>query len=90
MSSNVRGSDGILGSLRAVDGKGLVRMEDRLPAGVDDVWLALTDPSRLACWLGEIDGELRLGGEFRAHFLASGWKGTGRIEASTRRVGSLF
>lgn len=70
-----------LGSLRSVDGKGIVRMEDRLDAGIDDVWSALTDPARLARWLGEIEGDLRVGGEFHAHFLASDWKGTGQIEA---------
>jgi uncharacterized protein YndB with AHSA1/START domain len=32
-------------------------------------------------WLGEIEGDLRLGGEFRAHFFSSGWEGTGRVEA---------
>ncbi|HJU37683.1 MAG TPA: SRPBCC family protein [Gaiellaceae bacterium] len=74
-------SDRILGTVDTADGKGRVRMEDRVATGIDDVWSALTDPSRLARWLGEIDGDLRAGGEFRAHFLASGWKGTGRIEA---------
>ena len=38
-------------------------------------------PRRLAGWLGEVEGDLRLGGEFRAHFFASGWEGTGRVEA---------
>ena len=47
---------------------------------VDDLWSALTDPQRLARWLGEVDGDLRQGGEFRAHFFASGWEGTGRVE----------
>jgi uncharacterized protein YndB with AHSA1/START domain len=71
----------ILGSLRSGDGKGIVRMEDRLDSSIDDVWSALTEPSRLARWLGEIEGDLHVGGRFRAHFLASGWRGTGRIEA---------
>ena len=70
----------ILGSLRADDGDGAVRMEDRLDSPVGDVWSALTDPVRLADWLGEVEGELRPGGEFRALFVASGWTGTGRIE----------
>jgi len=81
MSRDVITSDRILGSLLRVDSKGVVRMDDRLDAGIDDVWSALTDPSRLAHWLGEVEGDLRLGGEFRARFLASGWNGTGRIEA---------
>jgi uncharacterized protein YndB with AHSA1/START domain len=36
---------------------------------------------RLARWMGEVEGDLRLGGEFRARFFASGWEGTGRVEA---------
>ena len=71
----------ILGSLRAADGKGVVRMEDRLDTDIDDVWSALTDPSRLARWYGEVEGDLRLGGEYRARLHASGWEGTGRVEA---------
>jgi uncharacterized protein YndB with AHSA1/START domain len=70
----------ILGSLRSVEGKGVVRMEDRFDTDIDDLWSALTDPRRLASWLGEVEGDLRLGGEFRARFFASGWEGTGRVE----------
>jgi uncharacterized protein YndB with AHSA1/START domain len=81
MTNNTRAGDRILGSLRAAEGKGVVRIEGRFDADIDDLWTALTDPSRLARWLGEVDGELRLGGEFRAHFFASGWRGTGRVEA---------
>src|SRR6476660_2244008 len=81
MTSNARGSNRILGSLRSADGKGIVRMEDRYDTDIDDLWAALTDPRRLARWLGEVEGDLRLGGEFRAHFFASGWEGTGRVEA---------
>src|SRR5215470_11966193 len=73
--------DRILGSLRTVDGEGVVRMEDRFDNTVDDVWSALTDPGRLEQWLGEVEGDLRVGGEFRAHFSATGWEGTGRVEA---------
>ena len=80
MTSNVPASDRILGCLRSAEGRGIVRIEDRLRARVDDVWSALTEPGRLADWLGEVEGDLRLGGEFRAHFFASGWEGTGHIE----------
>ena len=45
------------------------------------MWSALTDPSRLARWYGEVEGDLRLGGEFRVRVFASGWEGTGRVEA---------
>ena len=81
MTSDARGSNRILGSLRSADGKGIVRMEDRYDTDIDDLWSALTDPGRLARWLGEVEGDLRLGGEFRARFFASGWEGTGRVEA---------
>ena len=80
MTSNARGSGRILGSLRSVDGKGVVRMQDRYSTDIDDLWSALTEPRRLARWLGEVEGDLRLGGEFRARFFASGWEGTGRVE----------
>lgn len=70
----------ILGTLRAADGKGIVRLEDRFDTDRDDLWSALTDPQRLARWLGEVEGDLRQGGEFRARYFASGWEGTCRVE----------
>jgi uncharacterized protein YndB with AHSA1/START domain len=81
MTSDGRPRDRILGSLESVDGKGVVRMQDRFDTPVDEVWSALTEPHRLAGWLGEVEGEFRIGGEFRARFFASGWEGTGRVEA---------
>jgi Activator of Hsp90 ATPase homolog 1-like protein len=81
MTSNAPGSNRVLGSLRSADGKGIVRMEDHYDTDIDDLWSALTDPRRLARWLGEVEGDLRLGGEFRARFFASEWEGTGRVEA---------
>jgi uncharacterized protein YndB with AHSA1/START domain len=70
----------ILGILRSADGTGVVRMKDRFDTAIDDLWSALTDPCRLARWYGEVEGDLHLGGEFRAHVLSSGWEGTGRME----------
>jgi uncharacterized protein YndB with AHSA1/START domain len=81
MTSNTRGGNRILGSLRSADGKGIVRMEDRYDTDIEDLWSALTDPERLARWIGEVEGDLRLGGEFRTHFFASGARSTGRVEA---------
>jgi uncharacterized protein YndB with AHSA1/START domain len=81
MTSNTRGGSRILGSLGSAEGKGIVRMEDRLDTDIDDVWSALTDPSRLARWYGDVEGDLRLGGEYRARLFSSGWEGTGRVEA---------
>jgi len=48
MTSNAHGGGRILGSLGSAEGKGIVRMEVRLDTDIDDVWSALTDPSRLA------------------------------------------
>jgi uncharacterized protein YndB with AHSA1/START domain len=81
MTSTEGGGDRILGSLRSADGKGVVHMEDRFDTDVDDLWTALTDPGRLARWHGEIEGDLRVGGEFSARWFSSRWEGTGRIEA---------
>jgi uncharacterized protein YndB with AHSA1/START domain len=79
MTSNAAAGNRIVGTLRTADGKGVVRMEDRFDTGIDDLWSALTDPGRLARWLGEFEGDLRLGGEFRARFF-DGWEGTGRVD----------
>jgi uncharacterized protein YndB with AHSA1/START domain len=80
MTSNAHAGPRILGSLRSADGKGVVRVEDRYDTDIDDLWSALIDPGRLARWLGEVEGDLRLGGEFRARFFATEWEGTGRVE----------
>ena len=74
------GDASVLGSLHSVDGEGVVRMEDRLDTGIDDLWGALTDPDRLAHWYGEVEGELSPGGEFRVRVILSGER-TGRVEA---------
>ncbi len=81
MTSKARAGDQILGSLRSADGKGVVRMESRLDTDIDDLWSALTDPQRLARWYGEVEGDLRHGGEYRFRLYASGSEGTGRVEA---------
>ena len=85
MTSNAGGSGRILGSLRSADGKGIVRMEDRYDTDIDDLWSALTDPRRLARWLGDIDGDLRLGGEFRARFLPADGKVLGAWKRASPR-----
>ncbi|NUR06006.1 MAG: hypothetical protein HOQ45_03235 [Nocardioidaceae bacterium] len=51
----------VLGTLRAADGTDTVRLEDRFDTDVDDLWSALTEPDRLARWLGAVDGDLRPG-----------------------------
>ena len=74
------GDASVLGSLHSVDGEGVVRMEDRLDTGIDDLWGALTEPDRLAHWYGEVEGELSEGGEFRVRIALSGER-TGKVEA---------
>src|SRR3954447_8143511 len=80
MTGKTSGGVRILGSLGSADGLGIVRIEDRFDTDLDDVWSALTEPERLARWYGKIEGELRVGGAFRARLHASGWEGTGRVE----------
>src|SRR5215475_12852698 len=70
----------VLGNLHSLDGEGVVRMEDRFDTGIDDLWGALTDPDRLARWYGEVEGDLRLGGEFSLRITLGGPR-IGRVEA---------
>jgi len=81
MTGNPPPGTRILGSLRSADGKGLVRIEDRYDTDINDLWSALTDPARLARWYGQVEGDLRLGGQFRLYLEADEWDGTGRVEA---------
>jgi uncharacterized protein YndB with AHSA1/START domain len=81
MTSSTGPGPRILGSLRSADDKGIVHLEDRFETDVDNLWSALTDPGRLARWYGQVEGNLRPGGEFRARVFASGWEGTGRVDA---------
>ena len=73
-------SPGIIGTLRSLgDGKGAVRMEDVYATDIEDLWSALTDPARLARWIGDVQGEFRLGGRIQARFTSS-WEGPAQIE----------
>jgi uncharacterized protein YndB with AHSA1/START domain len=79
MSNDTRADKHVVGTLRSVDGTGVVRMEDRYDTGIDDLWSALTEPQRLARWIADVEGDLRVGGEFQANF-TSGWEGSGRVD----------
>ncbi len=81
MTSNPRPGSRILGSLRSADSKGVVRIEDRYDTDIDDLWSALTDPRRLARWYGQVEGDLRPGGEFRLYLESDDVEGAGRVEA---------
>lgn len=71
---------GVEGTLHTTGGRGRVRMERMIDTDEHDLWSALTDPARLARWYGEVEGDLRAGGDFRAQVLASGWQGSGRVD----------
>jgi uncharacterized protein YndB with AHSA1/START domain len=79
-ASEKRPGTHILGSLRSADGTGIVRIEDRYDTDTGGLWSALTDPFHLARWHGQVEGNLRPGGEFRLYLEADDWDGTGRVE----------
>ena len=51
MSNDTRSGSGVVGTLRVVDGRGVVRMEDAYDTDIEDLWTALTDPRRLSRWI---------------------------------------
>jgi uncharacterized protein YndB with AHSA1/START domain len=71
----------ILGRLWSADAAGVVRIEDRYDTSIDDLWEALTDPGRMARWYGQVEGDLRQGGEFRTYIEGNDIESTGRVEA---------
>jgi uncharacterized protein YndB with AHSA1/START domain len=81
MTNDARPGTRLLGSLRSADGTGVVRIEDRYDTDIDDLWSALTDPARLARWHGQVEGDLRPGGEFRLYIASDDIEATGRVEA---------
>ena len=92
MTHHVHPASPVLGSIRADgDGTGTVRMESLYATDPDDLWSALTAPDRLARWIAQVDGDLRVGGAISTSF-TSGWEGPGRIdvcEAPARLVVTL-
>jgi uncharacterized protein YndB with AHSA1/START domain len=69
-----------IGTMRALDEKlGAVRVEDVYDTDIDDLWQACTTPERLARWIAQVSGDLRVGGRIHATFTSS-WDGPGRIE----------
>jgi uncharacterized protein YndB with AHSA1/START domain len=70
-----------IGTMRALDEKlGAVRVEDVYDTDIDDLWQACTTPERLARWIGEVTGDLRVGGKIHAT-LTSSWDGPAQIQA---------
>jgi uncharacterized protein YndB with AHSA1/START domain len=70
----------ITGTMRALDGtRGAVRVEDVYDTDIEDLWKACTKPERLARWIAEVSGDLRVGGTVHAVFTST-WTGPARIE----------
>jgi uncharacterized protein YndB with AHSA1/START domain len=70
----------IIGTMRALDDtRGAVRVEDVYDTDIDDLWKACTTPERLARWIAEVSGDLRVGGTVHAVFTST-WTGPARIE----------
>lgn len=72
--------EAVLGSMRRLDDThGAVRVEDLYDTDIDDLWSAISEPDRLARWIGTVEGDLRLGGTIQAKFTSS-WEGSGRVD----------
>jgi uncharacterized protein YndB with AHSA1/START domain len=70
----------ITGTMRELDDdRGAVRVEDVYDTDIDDLWEACTAPERLARWIAETSGDLRVGGTVHAVFTST-WTGPMRIE----------
>lgn len=68
-------------TMRALDqDRGVVRVEDVYDTSIEDLWQACTSPERLARWIAEVTGDLRLGGEVHAVFTST-WSGQARIDS---------
>jgi uncharacterized protein YndB with AHSA1/START domain len=61
-----------IGSMRALDEqRGAIRVEDVYDTDIDDLWEACTEPERLARWIAEVSGDLRVGGTIHATFTST-------------------
>lgn len=49
-----------------------LRLRRVYDAAIEDVWSACTDPERLGRWLGQVEGDLRVGGTFQLKDNAGG------------------
>lgn len=68
------------GSMRSLDeNRGAVRVEEVYDTDIDDLWEACTTPERLARWLAQVDGDLRVGGTIEMTFTST-WTGPARVE----------
>jgi uncharacterized protein YndB with AHSA1/START domain len=65
------------------DGKDVLRFERRLDHPVEAVWSALTEPSKLIGWLGEVDVDLVEGGRFTVRWLNTDEEGNRAVMHAT-------
>ena len=56
-----------------------IRVQDVYPTSVTDLWDAVTDPARLARWIGTVAGDLRVGGAIQVAFTST-WEGPAIVE----------
>ena len=64
---------------RAEDGGWIVVFDRLMDKPPEKVWSVLTEPARLANWLGEVEVELRVGGVFNIQFRGIAVRMTGKI-----------
>jgi uncharacterized protein YndB with AHSA1/START domain len=57
------------GTLQTRDGRHVLRYERRLGHPIERVWAALTEPSELRGWLGDVDIDLVEGGRVQVRWL---------------------
>jgi uncharacterized protein YndB with AHSA1/START domain len=70
------------GSLESTaDGAYIVTFDRVMQRSPEEIWSALTDPERLARWLGDVEVDLRVGGAFIIHFRSMSAVMTGQITA---------
>lgn len=81
MSNDTGSDEDVVGSLSALGGKGVVRIEKAYDTTIDDLWSALVNADRLARWYGRVEGDLRPGGAFHTRIDPADIDGTGRVEA---------
>ncbi|MCD9152842.1 SRPBCC domain-containing protein [Aeromicrobium duanguangcaii] len=71
-------------TMRALDATtGAVRVEDVYDTDIEDLWDACTTPERLARWIAQVSGDLRVGSTIEMTFTST-WSGPGRIDACER------
>jgi uncharacterized protein YndB with AHSA1/START domain len=70
----------MIGTMRTLDdSRGAVRVEDVYDTDIDDLWQACTTPQRLARWIAQVSGDLRLGGTVHVVFTST-WTGPATID----------